>query len=78
MNFLEHRREITKLGDDSRKFRQTDELSFGNRTCFVLSELGVEFARNVLSDELCLSTGVLSQRQHPRQQRGPDGAEVGL
>jgi hypothetical protein len=46
--YVEHAAEITLHGQDTRAFRQTGNLTFTNRTCFVLSEPGFLFAQHVL------------------------------
>jgi hypothetical protein len=49
MNYVDHAQEVTRPNDDGRQFRQTGNLSFAKRTCFVLTEAGVLFARTLLS-----------------------------
>ncbi|EMI16754.1 hypothetical protein RMSM_06318, partial [Rhodopirellula maiorica SM1] len=44
-HYVEHQCEITLERDDGRAFRPTGDLTFPERTCFVLTKLGVEFAR---------------------------------
>jgi hypothetical protein len=41
--YVEHAREVTRLGEMGRQFRANGELVFSKRTCFVLTEAGVEF-----------------------------------
>ncbi|HUG68477.1 MAG TPA: hypothetical protein VMM76_12060 [Pirellulaceae bacterium] len=48
MGYVEHSREVTPLDDDGREFRQTGNLSFSKRTCFVLTQEGASFARDVV------------------------------
>jgi hypothetical protein len=45
---VEHGREVTPDGDNHRQFLATGELNFARRTCFVLTETGVGFARAIL------------------------------
>jgi len=47
-----HQCEITLDGDNGRAFRPTGDLTFPDRTCFVLTDRGVSLAR-----KCCLSTG---------------------
>lgn len=47
--YVDHARELTGSKVNGRQFRQTGNLSFTRRTCFVLTEVGVLFARTVLS-----------------------------
>jgi hypothetical protein len=49
--FVEHAEEITSLGDDGRSFRPTGRLTFTDTTCFVLTQAGAEFARELLQNE---------------------------
>ncbi|QDT98559.1 hypothetical protein [Gimesia aquarii] len=44
---VEHRREVTLEGDDGRAFRVTGDLTFSDRTCFILTEEGVSIAREL-------------------------------
>ena len=44
--FVEHGKEITPIHQNKREFRATGELVFHSRTCFVLTDAGVEFARS--------------------------------
>lgn len=48
MNYVAHAQEVTKPKEDGRQFRQTGKLSFARRTCFVLTEVGADFARTVV------------------------------
>lgn len=48
---VEHRREVTLEGDDGRAFRVTGDLTFSERTCFILTDKGISIAR-----ELCQVT----------------------
>ncbi|MBC8872913.1 MAG: hypothetical protein H8E44_26050 [Planctomycetes bacterium] len=45
MQFVEHAQEVTVPGDDGREFRATGDLTFTERTCFVLTSNGVAAAR---------------------------------
>jgi hypothetical protein len=47
---LAHRREIRRANAKTRSFHWADHLSFDDRSCFVLSERGVSFARHLLSN----------------------------
>lgn len=44
---LEHAREFTPPSDDQRSFRNVGRLNFGKRSCFVLSETGIAWARTI-------------------------------
>ncbi len=44
---VEHAAEVTTIGQDGRTFRQTGNLTFTRRTCFVLTDTGALFARSV-------------------------------
>jgi hypothetical protein len=48
MKYVDHAEEVTRPKDDGRQFCQTGNLSFASRTCFVLTEVGVVFARALL------------------------------
>lgn len=48
MNYVDHAKEVTKPKGDGRQFRQTGNLSFSRRTCFVLTDAGASFARTLL------------------------------
>lgn len=47
LGFVEHAREITRMEDDGREFRSTGNLTFAERSCFILTEKGAEFARHL-------------------------------
>lgn len=47
--FVEHRREVTVAGDDGREFRPTGNLTFSRRTCFVITEAGLNAAQSSLN-----------------------------
>lgn len=51
MGYVEHAREVTRSGDDRRQFACNRPLSFSQRTCFVLTESGIEYASNLLSEQ---------------------------
>ena len=42
-----HGSEVTLRGYDGREFRSTGNLTFAETTCFVLTELGIEFTQNL-------------------------------
>ena len=42
MRLVDHALEVTCLNDSARKFEASDNLSFGDKTCFVLTEKGLE------------------------------------
>lgn len=42
---VEHQREVTLEADDGRAFRPTGDLTFPDRTCFVLTDSGISFVR---------------------------------
>lgn len=44
---VEHRREVTLESDDGRAFRPSGDLTFPDRTCFVLTVKGIALARQV-------------------------------
>jgi hypothetical protein len=44
---LQHAREFTPPCDDERTFRPAGRLNFGKRSCFVLTDAGVRFARPI-------------------------------
>lgn len=44
--YVEHGREVTVEGDNGRAFRSTGDLTFSRRTCFVLTQAGVEAAES--------------------------------
>ncbi|NLX97026.1 MAG: hypothetical protein GXY83_12700 [Rhodopirellula sp.] len=47
--YVEHGREMTVSHETSRTFRRSSGLTFARRTCFVLTESGVEFAQEALT-----------------------------
>ncbi len=67
--YVEHQCEVTLERDDGRAFRPTGDLTFPDRTCFVLTTSGVEFARNY-----CAIAS--NERTHPSE-TGQNGAENG-
>ncbi len=48
--FVEHAREATMPGDQTRCFRASGGLTFSRRTCFVLTETGVAYARRAIAN----------------------------
>ena len=50
-----HRREVTLEGDNGRQFQSAGDLTYGPRSCFVLTEIGIQLAR-----QLHQKTGLLS------------------
>lgn len=53
---VEHRREVTLESDNGRAFRSTGDLTFPNRTCFILTDCGILFAREVVEVNHVAST----------------------
>ncbi|MFO0820863.1 MAG: hypothetical protein U1A77_23145 [Pirellulales bacterium] len=49
--YVIHAREVTDLQEDGRNFLPSGNLSFAERTCFVLTATGAEFARMVVEGE---------------------------
>jgi hypothetical protein len=47
--FVQHAREVTRPGDNERAFEPRTGLSFGKKTCFVLTETGAAFAQTALT-----------------------------
>jgi len=47
LGLVEHAREITRVEDDGREFRSTGNLTFVDRSCFILTENGSRFARRI-------------------------------
>ncbi|QDU08672.1 hypothetical protein [Gimesia aquarii] len=45
--YLKHAKEVTIQEDDGRDFRPSGNMTFGRRTCFVLTDEGLEFAENL-------------------------------
>lgn len=52
--FVEHAAEVTVLGKDGREFQPTGNLTFGERTCFILTEGGASFAANLSQSDATL------------------------
>ena len=50
--YAEHAFELTTQGHAARSFRRSQGLRFGRRTCFVLTDAGLAFAREVLAGSL--------------------------
>jgi hypothetical protein len=46
---VEHQREITPAGDNSRMFRATGAMTFARRSCFTLTSAGVAFIESQLT-----------------------------
>ena len=44
--YVKHAEEVTRPGEMGRQFKPSGELVFSEKTCFVLTEAGVEFLRN--------------------------------
>ena len=51
--YLAHAREVTAPREAARSFREDAGLRFGRRTCFVLTQAGLRFARQVLAVTPC-------------------------
>lgn len=47
--FAEQARELSVLGEEARAFRRNNSLTFHRKTCFMLTDSGVMFVRNALS-----------------------------
>jgi hypothetical protein len=47
--YVEHAKEITRIGEDRRSFRSTGKLFFTGRTCVVLTPLGLALAQRCCS-----------------------------
>jgi len=52
MSYVEHAFEVTTSRDTVRKFRPSRNLSFFNRTCFVLTDAGVSFVATLSGEPL--------------------------
>ena len=50
--YVEHAREVTRLGEDGRRFRPTGDLSFAKRTCFILTATGAGIADELVQGPL--------------------------
>ncbi|MEL6110906.1 MAG: hypothetical protein AAFU85_33280 [Planctomycetota bacterium] len=61
---VEHAYEVTVLGEDGREFRATGDLTFGDRTCFILTDLGWASAQS-------LSPLAVSHVHHSAEFSGP-------
>ncbi len=46
-HLVEHQRETTGATDDGRAFRRSGDLTFPDRTCFVLTDKGIQVAKQV-------------------------------
>ena len=55
--YVEHAFDITPLEKDEREFQAVGILNFGDRTCFVLTEAGLQFARHRLRNTSCDTAG---------------------
>lgn len=53
---VEHRQEITALEDRGRIFRDYSDLTFGQRSCFVLTSYGIEKFRNMSERQAALQS----------------------
>ena len=49
--YVSHAKEVTSEGDNGRHFRPTGNLTFATRTCFVLTDIGVETARELVNHD---------------------------
>lgn len=47
--YVEHARDVTRPDDDSREFRPCAKLLYTKRSCFVLTDAGVDYARSILA-----------------------------
>ncbi len=67
MKYVDHAQEVTRPKDDGRQFRQTGNLTFAKRTCFVLTEVGVLFARTILrQDPASTSNSPMTAESDPK------------
>lgn len=51
MDYVEHREEDTLPGQAGRSFRPANKLVFGENSCFVLTQRGVEFSQQLLAEQ---------------------------
>jgi hypothetical protein len=49
MYYVEHATEVTSVGSYGRQFRSSGDLYFTNRTCFVLTPIGLTFSASVVN-----------------------------
>ncbi len=69
--YVEHACELTTQGHAARNFRRSTGLRFGRQTCFVLTEAGLAFARDVFARSL--PTDPLGGASSERNGNGVDG-----
>jgi hypothetical protein len=65
MGYVQHAREVTRVEDELRRFRPTGNLSFVQRTCFVLTQPGASFAQTVLDGEAASRTRITATAPTP-------------
>jgi hypothetical protein len=76
MKYVDHAQEVTRPKDDGRQFRQTGNLSFTRRTCFVLTKVGELFARTVLRQVPApTSTSRITENDDPKHGNGKNAAD---
>ncbi len=70
---VHHQREVTLESDDGRAFLPTGDLIFPDRTCFVLTDRGIQLAQALLANHQTVVPDVLRAAEVPR---GIEAAEA--
>jgi len=71
---VEHQREVTLESDDGRAFRQTGDLTFPKRSCFVLTSKGISLARR--HTEHTITNNLPGLAVHDSTQQGDGNSEI--
>lgn len=80
--YVEQKRETTRTHESGRNFQSAGNLTFGKRTCFVLTQSGVNIARSIVDDHTVSpaksshTNGFAAQRVQP--QWDPETRELRL
>jgi hypothetical protein len=69
--YVKHAEEVTRPGEMGRQFKPSGELVFSAKTCFVLTEVGVQFLRNHAHEQASpiVLPIVLDSPRHPGKPR---------
>ena len=70
-----HQREVTLEGDNGRAFRSTGDLTFTDRTCFILTDSGISVARELSQLPASRNSGVPLPVKSVNSYKAANGSE---
>lgn len=69
IGYVQHAREVAPQGSLRRRFQSIDSLTFFRRTCFVLTDVGIEHARHLSRTNLVLTARISDTCDGEKQDR---------